>query len=153
MGLRAMLNTIVAQVIAVVIASVFISTNPVALVIAFLAGGGVGMFANLFQLKARIKNVVGEKIAEDFEKRRQELSEGVRGKVEEVLLGLQTNLDESLASELASVRGEVEKILEEQRLGKANAARKIEELEKLQRVNLVIEEKLEALLYEAGIGA
>lgn len=153
MGLRAMLTTIVAQVVVAVIASLFLGPGMIPVFIGLIAGGGAGFMGNMLHLKERIKATVADKLAADFDSRKRELAEEVRAKVEEHLRGLQKTLDDALATEMASVRGDVEKILEEQRQGRANASQKIAELEKLNRHNTDIEERLEKLLFEAGIGA
>ena len=152
-GFRAMLNTIIADIVVLVVVGLFgVALNPFVIAIAFLVGGGAAGVMNIFQLKTTIRTTVGQKLAEGLDTRRRELCDGVRDKVQDRLLFLRTDLDESLAGEIASVRGEVEKIIEEQRQGSANATRKIEELKALQQANLTIEDKLDALMYEAGIG-
>jgi hypothetical protein len=153
LGLRAMLTTIVAQIVAAILLGIFLTLNPYALIVAALVGGGAAaQIANIFQLKKKIKDTVVEKLAAGFDTNRRELADSVREKVEEHLMVLRTNLDESLVGELSSVRGEVENIIKEQCEGKANAARKTEELSALQQANAVIDEKLDALMYEAGLG-
>jgi GTPase SAR1 family protein len=151
-GMRAVLNTIVAEVVAIIGVGFFVSLSPIGVILVALAALGVAQIGNVIQIKGRIKTTTAEKLGESIQTHRRELAENIRLQVEKALLPLGTTLDEYLGGEIASVRGEVEKILEAQRKGKANAAQNIKELENLQRINFSIEEELEKLLYEAGIG-
>lgn len=152
LGLKAMMNTIVLQIIGGILLAIFGMLNPVGIILVALGAIGGGAAMNIFQLKKTIKTKVGEKLGDIFDSRRRELGDAVRSEIEKQLLGLRTSLDENLAGEIASVRGEVEKIIEERRQGEADATRKISDLRAQQQANAAIEEKLDTLLEEAGIG-
>lgn len=60
-------------------------------------------------------------------------------------------LDGTLTGEISSIHGEVTSILSEHKKGEANADRAVVQLRKLERENLEIEQKLDELLFEAGL--
>src|ERR1700722_6955717 len=131
-GPKAMLNTIVLQVIAGVLLAVFGLLNPVAIIAAAIAAILGGNFVNILQLRNAIKTTVGEAVATEMEKRRGELAKSVQDTVQKQLMELRDALDAGLGNEIDSLRAEVETMLEKHRAGQADAEREIEKIHRLE---------------------
>ena len=151
MGLQAMLKTILIQIVAGIILAIFGLLNPVAIIAAAIASIVAGGFANVLSLKGGIKNNVSKKLSEEVASRRKDLATNVKLKVKEKLVELRDALDAGLAGELSSIKSEVENILQERRQGKIDAQKEICKLRTLEKTNLEIDTKLDALMCEAGL--
>lgn len=151
LGIKGMLRTMMYQIIAGVILGVFNLLNPVAIIIAMVAAIFVGGFHNIFSLKGSIKKTVGKNLSEEIAKKQRELSKNVENKVKEELNKIKTALDNGLAGEISSVRGEVEAILQERKKAKLNADSEIKKLDVIEKENVNLEEGIDKLMFEAGI--
>ena len=151
MGLKAMVNTIVIQIIAGIVLGIFGLLNPLAIIGAAIASILAGGFVNILSLKGAIKKNIGKKLCEELTERRRDLAKEVEKKVKEKLMELRNALDEGLAGEISSVKDEVEKILAERRQGKLDAQKEIKNLRGFENNNLDIDNQLDTLMYEAGL--
>ncbi|MDJ0899712.1 MAG: dynamin family protein [Xenococcus sp. MO_188.B8] len=151
MGLKAMANTIVIQIIAGIILGIFGLINPIAIISAAIASIIAGNFLNILSLKGAIKKNIGNKLSEELTSRRRDLAKEVEKKVKDNLMELRNALDQGLAGEISSVKDEVEKILEERRKGKLDTKKEIQKLRRFEDSNLDIDNQLETLMYEAGL--
>lgn len=151
LGPKAMLKTIICQVVAGVLLGILGLLNPVAILIAAISATVAGSFLNLLSLKNGIKKTVAEKLADSINERRSEFARKVESEVKTKLKELSSALDAGLAAEISRVKGEVEKVLRERKQGQLDATTEIKKLQRISDANSELEEKLDALLYEAGI--
>jgi hypothetical protein len=151
LGIRGVLNTVILEVIAGVILAILGLLTPPAIVIAVIAAVLGGNYLTLRSLNNGIKKTVGEKFTEELKKHRNEICENVENKVKESLGNVRDVLDAGLAGEISSLRGEVEKVLQEKTSGKLNVEEETKKLRKLEQENNLVEKKLDELFYEAGI--
>lgn len=151
LGAKAMLTTMAIQFAAGAALAVLGLVNPFMLVAATVGGIAGGVFINMAALKREIKRKVGEAQAAEMVSRRHELSVGIEEKVMERVGEIKSALDAGLRAEIASVRGEVEAVLAARQEGQADADDKIRKLKEIEQANFVVEEKIEALMFEAGI--
>jgi predicted GTPase len=151
MGFQAMLKTVVLQVIAGIILGIFGLLNPIAIIAASLTAIFAGNFWNLLSLKDGIKKNVSKKLCEELANRKKDLAMNVKIKVQEKLIDLKNALDEGLAGEISSIRDEVEQIIDERKRGRLDAQKEIQKLRKLEEENLEIDNKLNSLMFEAGL--
>lgn len=152
-GLKAMIDTIAIQGIAVAILGIFGFgfLNPIAFIGATIASIIAGGFLNVLSLKGAIKKNIGNKLSEDLTSRRQDLVKEVEIKVKEKLMELSNALNQGLAGEISSVKDEVEKILDERKKVTFDAKEEVQRLRKFEEYNLDIDKQLESLMYEAGL--
>lgn len=151
MGIKAMLNTLMLQLVTGFILGLLGFFNPITLVAASISciiGGG---FFNLSLLKQGIKKEVGKKMAQEISNRNKELAMTVEKEVQKKLGQLKQALNDGLAGEISSVKDEAEKILNQRKQGKLNTQKEIEKLTQLQQKNLELDNKLDTLMCEAGI--
>ncbi len=148
-GPKAMLNTIVLQVIAGILLGIFGLLNPAAIVIAAVAAILGGNFMNVLQLRNAIREKVGEAMAGKMRTGRSEMAKSVEESIKKQMDKLRDALDAGLAKEINGLRAGVEKRLDEKNAGEANAGREIAKIRDLDARNRVVEEKLDQLFEEA----
>ena len=56
-----------------------------------------------------------------------------------------------LAGEISSIRDEVEQIIDERKRGRLDAQKEIQKLRKLEEENIELDNKLNSLMFEAGL--
>lgn len=151
MGVKALVNTLVGYIVAAVIVVVFNVVNPVAIIAILASAIAGGQFANRLSLKRAIRTKVGEKFANEISANTKELCSKIEGEVKKELNKFNTSIANGLSGEISSVRDEVEEILEERKKSKTDTDREIKKLRTLESKNTTIEEKLDELLYEAGL--
>ncbi len=151
MGFGAMLNTILIQLVAGIILTIFGLLNPVTIITAIIASIIGGNFLNLFSLKGGIKKNVSNKLSEELASRKNDLAMKVKIEVQEKLIDLKKALDEGLAGEISSIKDEVEKILEERKQGKLDVQREVQKLRKLEQENLELDNQLDSFIFETGL--
>ncbi len=151
LGIKAMLHTLMYQLIGAVMISIFSILNPAAIVVVIIAATAAGGIHTIFSLKTKIKNIIGEKFAEQIAKKQKELSRNVENKVKEELNKIKSALDNGLAGEINSVRGEVEKIIGQKNKDMTSAEQEINMLNMLEKENIAHEEDIAKLIFEAGI--
>lgn len=151
LGIKAMLRTMMYQVVAGIILVGFNLFNPAAFIVAAIGAIVAGSFHNMFSLKDGIKKTVGKKFSEEIGNKRKELSKNAENKVKEALTKIKVALDNGLAGEISAVRGEVETILEERREAQKNVEQEIKALDLLEKKNNTLEENIDRLIFEAGI--
>ena len=151
MGFQAMLKTMLLQFIGGIILAIFNLLNPVALIATTITAILAGTFVNMLSLKGGIKKNVSKKLREELATRKQDLAMTVERNVKDKLMELKNALDDGLAAEISSIQDEVKKILEERKQGKLNAQNEIQKLKKLRDENLELDEKLQSLMFEAGL--
>lgn len=151
LGTKAMLTTIACEIASGFILGILGLLNPISLIIALLGSILVGGFLGRGSIKSGIKTKIAKQISEDIETHRMEICRSVESKVKESLCELRDALDSGLAGEINGVRDEVLKVLNEKKSGRINLDSEITKLRSLESTNNAIEEKLDALLHEAGI--
>jgi Predicted amidohydrolase len=151
LGMKAMLTTVTCEIVGDLLLVLSGPTNRVViigLIIAYIISGGS---RSKEMIKSGVKTKVGNKIAEDIESHSIEICENIENKVKESLYDLRRTLDSGLASQITSIREDVEKVLEEKKSGKLNIDDEIKRLKGLESANNNIEETLDKLLHEAGL--
>lgn len=151
MGFEAMFKTLLIQVIAGVILGIFGLLNPLAIIATSIAAIFAGNFLNILSLKGGIKKNVSKKLCEEIASRKKDLAMVVKINIQEKLIELKNALDEGLAGEISSIRDEVEQILDERRQRKLDAQTEVQKLRKLEEENLELDNKLNSLMFEAGL--
>ena len=151
MGFKAMLTTLLFEIVAIIILSIFAVVNPFVIIGAIIASILAGSITNILSLKGTIKKNVSKKLCEELASRKKDLAEKVRTSVQEKLTELKNALDEGLAGEISSIRDEVEQILEEHKRGKLDAQKEIQKLRNLEEENLELDNKLNTLMFEVGL--
>lgn len=151
MGFQAMLKTILIQVVAGIVLAIFGLLNPIAIIAAAIASIIAGGFVNVLSLKGSIKKNVSQKLCEELANRQKDLAMAVKVNVQEKLTELKNALDEGLAGEISSIRDEAEQILNERKQGKLDAQKEIQKLRNIEEENLDLDNKINSLMFEAGL--
>jgi hypothetical protein len=152
-GPKAMLNTIVLQVVAGVLLVVFGLFTPAGVIVAIVASILGGNFLNVLQLRRAIRQKVGDAMAAAMADSRQEMAKGVQESIQKQMTTLRDALDAGLGQEINGLRAGVETVLEEKRKGEADSERAIAKIRNLEARNQVVEEKLDSLFEEAKAAA
>lgn len=153
MGIKAMVTSIVCQVVAGIVLVVLGMLNPFAIIVAAVTAIVSGNWLNILSLKKGIKKKVADMIVDKIISRRGELGEQVEVAVSGKLQKIRQDVDGGLAASISGVRGEVEAALEQKRSGTVDAESAIEKLRSLERENLEVAECLELVLDEGATAA
>ncbi|MGC4054461.1 MAG: dynamin family protein [Paludibaculum sp.] len=148
-GPKAMLNTVILQVVAGILLVVFGLFTPAGIIAAVVASILGGNFINVLQLRKAIRKKVGDAMAEQIATSHQQLSKSVEDSIHQQLNKLRDALDNGLAKEINGLRTGVEKVLEEKRTGEADSEREIAKIRGLETRNRRLEEQFGRLLTEA----
>ena len=152
LGAKAMLTTMAIQFGAGIALFALGLVNPIALIAATVGSIVAGGFLNMAALKRGIKKQVGEALSGEIISRRHEMSVAIEEKVTEGVGEIRTALDTGLRDKIAGVRGEVEAHLNTKQRGQADADAEVRKLKAMEAANLAVEERIDALMYEAGVG-
>jgi len=152
LGPRALMTTVGIQAASNLALLALGMLNPVTFVVTSVGAIVATLFLNHDSLKKGIKEKVAESVATELVKRRHEMATNIEDKIFERLTEVRNAIDAGLRGEIASVRGEVEAVLAAQQRGQADADAEIRKLQSLERANLAVEEEIESLMYEAGMG-
>ena len=151
LGIKAMLNTIICEVVIGVIIGIVGIINPVTLIGGLVMAVLGGNFLNTLSIKKDIKTKVSKKLSEEIGKRRNKLSRKVESEIQSKLTVIRDAINDDLSAKLDSVRDEVETMIKQRKQGKLNAKREIDRLRKIEKQNTDIEDKLDSLLCEAEL--
>lgn len=152
LGAKAMMTTIALQIGAGILLAIFGLLNPVVIIIAALAAVFSSFKINMSAIRRRIKEKVGATMASEILAQRDAIAATVEQKVAERIGQIRASLDQGLGGEIAGIRGEFEAILNAHRRGQADATAEIRKLKAIEQSNLAVEERIDALMYEAGLG-
>jgi predicted GTPase len=148
-GPKAMLNTIVLEIVAGIVLAILGMLNPVAIILAVVASILGGSFLNVLQLRKAIRTKVGEELAQKMEGNRSELAKDVAESIQKQMAKLRDALDAGLSKEIDGLRAGVETVLAEKRAGESGSEREIAKIRGLETRNKTVEEKLDHLFEEA----
>lgn len=151
MGFQAMFRTMLIQFVGGIILAIFNLLNPIAIIATTITAILAGGFLNILSLKGGIKKNVSKKLCEELASRKKDLALNVKTNVQEKLIDLKNALDEGLAGEISSIRDEVEQIIDERKRGRLDAQKEIQKLRKLEEENIELDNKLNSLMFEAGL--
>lgn len=151
LGAKPVLTTIALQIGAGMVLGVLGLLNPVAIILAAVAAVLGGFHINMGALKRSIKDQVGKTLAGAIVSQRHEITLSVEQKVAERIGEIKNALDTGLRNEIAGIRGEIEAVLTAHRRGQSDADAEIRNLKAIEQTNLAIEERIDALMYEAGM--
>jgi|GEM_PF-4124721 len=151
-GARAAAGMIVIATVAMGILGFLALLNPVTLAFAGVAALFGGKAFGKDSAKGKIKEEIAKQFVDGIEAGRSDFTATIRKKVAAEVKKERDLIDSALTGETSSIHGEVGAILTERQKGEANADHAIQQLRKLEAQNLAIEEKVESLMIEAGLG-